>query len=68
MFLYVFLQDTRRAQGARNHFMQAVSLLTHPSGVILAVSCGVQAMSNPTLKFAPFGRWDAPSARPLAAR
>jgi hypothetical protein len=23
---------------------------------------------NPTLKFAPFGRWDAPSARPLAAR
>ena len=20
---------------------------------------------NPTLKFAPFGRWDAPSARPL---
>src|SRR5690554_1597943 len=24
--------------------------------------------SNPTLKFAPFGRWDAPSARPLATR
>jgi len=24
--------------------------------------------SNPTLKFAPFGRWDAPSARPLALR
>ncbi len=24
--------------------------------------------SNHTLKFAPFGRWDAPSARPLAAR
>ena len=24
--------------------------------------------SNLTLKFAPFGRWDAPSARPLAAR
>jgi hypothetical protein len=23
---------------------------------------------NPTLKFAPFGRWDAPSARPLALR
>jgi hypothetical protein len=23
---------------------------------------------NPTLKFAPSGRWDAPSARPLAAR
>jgi hypothetical protein len=23
--------------------------------------------ANPTLKFAPFGRWDAPSARPLAA-
>jgi hypothetical protein len=23
---------------------------------------------NPTLKFAPFGRWDAPSARPLAIR
>jgi hypothetical protein len=23
---------------------------------------------NPTLKFAPFGRWDAPAARPLAAR
>jgi len=22
--------------------------------------------SNPTLKFAPFGRWDTPSARPLA--
>ncbi len=25
-------------------------------------------ISNPTLKFAPFGRWDAPSARPLAIR
>jgi hypothetical protein len=25
-------------------------------------------MSNPTLKFAPSGRWDAPSARPLALR
>lgn len=25
-------------------------------------------MHNPTLKFAPFGRWDAPSARPLATR
>lgn len=25
-------------------------------------------ISNPTLKFAPFGRWDAPSARPLASR
>ena len=24
--------------------------------------------ANPTLKFAPSGRWDAPSARPLAAR
>jgi len=24
--------------------------------------------SNPALKFAPSGRWDAPSARPLAAR
>jgi hypothetical protein len=24
--------------------------------------------ANPALKFAPFGRWDAPSARPLAAR
>ena len=24
--------------------------------------------SNPTLKFAPSGRWDAPSARPLASR
>jgi hypothetical protein len=24
--------------------------------------------SNPTLKFAPSGRWDAPSARPLATR
>jgi hypothetical protein len=24
--------------------------------------------SNPALKFAPFGRWDAPSARPLASR
>ena len=23
---------------------------------------------NPTLKFAPPGRWDAPSARPLALR
>jgi hypothetical protein len=23
---------------------------------------------NPTLKFAPSGRWDAPSARPLAIR
>ncbi len=23
---------------------------------------------NPTLKFAPFGRWDAPSARTLAIR
>jgi hypothetical protein len=22
--------------------------------------------ANPTLKFAPSGRWDAPSARPLA--
>jgi hypothetical protein len=28
----------------------------------------LQARSNPTLKFAPFGRWDAPSARPLATR
>ncbi len=26
------------------------------------------AWPNPALKFAPFGRWDAPSARPLAAR
>jgi len=26
------------------------------------------AWPNPTLKFAPSGRWDAPSARPLAAR
>ena len=25
-------------------------------------------MSNPTLKFSPFGHWDAPSARPLAIR
>jgi hypothetical protein len=24
--------------------------------------------SNPTLKLAPSGRWDAPSARPLAPR
>ena len=23
-------------------------------------------MANPALKFAPSGRWDAPSARPLA--
>jgi hypothetical protein len=59
MFLYAFLQGIRRAQGARNHFMQAVYWLTHPSDVILAVLCGVQAMSNPTLKLAPFGRWDA---------
>jgi len=30
---------------------------------------GIESMkSNPALKFAPFGRWDAPSARPLAAR
>ena len=28
----------------------------------------VAASSNLSLKFAPFGRWDAPSARPLAAR
>jgi len=28
----------------------------------------ISAASNPTLKFAPFGRWDAPSARPLALR
>jgi hypothetical protein len=27
-----------------------------------------QPWSNPTLKFAPSGRWDAPSARPLALR
>ena len=25
-------------------------------------------ISNPTLKFAPFGGWDAPAARPLAPR
>ena len=24
--------------------------------------------SNPALKLAPFGRWDAPTARPLASR
>ena len=28
----------------------------------------VMFASNPALKFAPFGRWDAPSARPLALR
>ena len=28
----------------------------------------LRSKPNPTLKFAPFGRWDAPSARPLAAR
>ena len=27
-----------------------------------------QKLSNPALKFAPSGRWDAPSARPLAPR
>ena len=31
-----------------------------------AKSCGMQRPSL-TLKFAPFGRWDAPSARPLAS-
>lgn len=25
-------------------------------------------LPNPALKFAPSGRWDAPSARPLALR
>jgi hypothetical protein len=28
----------------------------------------VMFASNPALKFAPSGRWDAPSARPLALR
>ena len=28
----------------------------------------VVGQPNPTLKLAPFGRWDAPLARPLAAR
>ncbi len=25
-------------------------------------------LPNPALKFAPFGRWDVPAARPLATR
>ena len=30
---------------------------------------GIESMkSNPALKFAPSGRWDAPAARPLAPR
>ncbi len=32
------------------------------------MGCIAELMSNPALKFAPSGRWDAPTARPLAAR
>jgi hypothetical protein len=36
-----------------------------PMAMIMKIQ---QTRSNPALKFAPFGRWDAPSARPLAPR
>lgn len=35
---------------------------------MLAILSHALTVSNPTLKFAPFGRWDAPLARPLAGQ
>ena len=39
------------------------SLMENPVSLV-----SERSRPNPTLKFAPSGRWDAPSARPLAAR
>ena len=41
--------------------------ITKVSKMARSIVCG-NIVPNPTLKFAPCGRWDAPSARPLAAR
>gem|GEM_PF-1659956 len=52
---------TQRAK----HFLSQKLCLRAPS---LSFEKCRQSVPNPALKFAPCGRWDAPSARPLATR